>query len=73
MSNYFIDSTRQIAGNIVRCSKCFAYLELEDLETCPNCHNLICLKCGHCKCELSKGREIATQLKKDIWPGEHLV
>ncbi len=66
-----IDSGRQIQGvNIVRCSKCRAFLEFDRLALCGGCHNPICPKCGHCKCDLSVRREIETQLKKDVWEGE---
>ncbi len=69
-----IDSIRQIQGvNLVRCSKCLAFLEADKLTNCPNCRSLICGKCGHCHCELSKGRELAYELQKDSWPDEKLA
>ncbi len=54
-----IDSPRQIVGQDVRrCPHCFLYIEATKCETCPVCKQLICYKCGYCKCDLSIQRAV---------------
>ena len=64
-----IDSGRQLSGNIVRCSYCKAYLNVDKLENCPNCHNPVCYKCGHCRCVLSEQRKIRKAIENWVAEG----